>query len=288
MQQNKKTWKPHVWGFVQRRQTTGPTVLSWFASSSKIEFLLSREERVWDARCEQTTGLPILSYFSACGLRGLWLSCLVFPRLSDAVKDSADGALSLLRTIKFVVGLDFAVAPSSPDSFCVLLDITSEHSAELKWLMLNKHERWFHASRVKFPLVKMSASWFLVSMYLIWILGSRFIRSNNQSRATLWVLETCLIVGLLPLIIILITASLSSNTYNKNSWCEDCTFEGTRSTLSKSLITLRGCLRPWFVWGQTTGLTVLSWSRVVFPRTETFRSHKSRAGIPSNLNPASL
>ena len=28
--------------------------------------------------------------------------------------------------------------------------------------------------------------------------GSRLIRSNNQPRATLWVLETCLIVGLLP------------------------------------------------------------------------------------------
>ena len=54
-------------------------------------------------------------------------------------------------------------------------------------------------------------------MYLIWILGSRLIRSNNQSRATLWVLETCLIVGLLPLIIILIRTSLSSNTYNKTS-----------------------------------------------------------------------
>ena len=47
--------------------------------------------------------------------------------------------------------------------------------------------------------------------------GSKLIRSNNQSRATLWVLETCLIVGLLPLKIILITASLSSNTYNKAS-----------------------------------------------------------------------
>ena len=51
-------------------------------------------------------------------------------------------------------------------------------------------------------------------MYLIWILESRLIRSNNQSRATLWVLETCLIVRLLPLMIILMT-SLSSNTYNK-------------------------------------------------------------------------
>ena len=69
----------------------------------------------------------------------------------------------------------------------------------------------------------------LVSMYLIWILVSRLIRSNNQSRATLCVLETCLIVGLLPFIIILITASLSSNTYNKASWRADWTFQGTKS-----------------------------------------------------------
>ena len=141
----------------------------------------------------------------------------IFSGLSDAVEDSADGAVSLLRAIKFIIGLDFAVTLSSADSFCVLFDITSEHSAELKWLMLNKHKRCFHSSRVKLPLVSMSASWFLVSMYLIWILGSRLIRSNSQSSATLWVLETCLIVGLLPSIIILITASLSSNTYNKAS-----------------------------------------------------------------------
>ena len=39
--------------------------------------------------------------------------------------------------------------------------------------------------------------------------------SNNQSKATLWVLDTCLIVGLRPFTIIFITASLSSKTYNK-------------------------------------------------------------------------
>ena len=72
-------------------------------------------------------------------------------------------------------------------------DITSEQSVELKWLTLNKHKRWFHSSRVKFPLVRMSASWFVVSIHLIWIFGSELIRSNNQSRATLWVLETSLI-----------------------------------------------------------------------------------------------
>ena len=45
-------------------------------------------------------------------------------------------------------------------------------------------------------------------------LGVKLILSNNQLRATLWVLDTCLIVGLLLLIIIFTTASLSSNTYN--------------------------------------------------------------------------
>ena len=78
--------------------------------------------------------------------------------------------------------------------------------------------------------------------------GSKLILSNNQSRATLWVLETCLIIGLLPLIIILITASLFSNTYNKASWWEELTFEGMKSTLSKTLITPWDCFRFWSVW----------------------------------------
>ena len=62
----------------------------------------------------------------------------------------------------------------------------------------------------------MSSSWFLVSIYLIRILVSKLIVSNNHSKAALWILETCLIVGLLPLIIILITASLSSNTLQQS------------------------------------------------------------------------
>ena len=50
--------------------------------------------------------------------------------------DRADGALSLLRATKFIIGLDFAVTLSSPESFCVLFAIPSEQSAQLKWLML--------------------------------------------------------------------------------------------------------------------------------------------------------
>ena len=55
---------------------------------------------------------------------------------------------------------------------------------------------------------------FLVSTYLIWIFGSKLNLSNNQSSATLWVRDPCLIVGQRPLIIILMTASLSSNLCN--------------------------------------------------------------------------
>ena len=158
------------------------------------------------------TGLSVLVCCSFDKLRGtFWLSDSVFPGLSDAVEAST---FTLYRETKFIIGFDFAVTLSSPASSCVLFDIGSRPLMELKWLMLNKQKRWFHSSRVKFPFVTMSASWFLVSMYLIWILESKLVPSNNQSRAALWVLETCLIVGLLPFVIILITASLSSKIYN--------------------------------------------------------------------------
>ena len=47
--------------------------------------------------------------------------------------------------------LMFAVTLSSPASSCVLFDITPRQLVELNWLMLNKHKRYFHSSRVKFP-----------------------------------------------------------------------------------------------------------------------------------------
>ena len=54
------------------------------------------------------------------------------------------------------------------------------------------------------------------------------IKSVKQpkSRATLWVLDTCL-VGLRPLMINLITASLSSKTYNIAMEPEGFTFDET-------------------------------------------------------------
>ena len=40
---------------------------------------------------------------------------------------------------------------------------------------------------------------------------------------------------------------------------------------------------PWLLTQFTTCFPVQSWAWIVFPRTKTTRSHKSRAGIPSNL-----
>ena len=61
--------------------------------------------------------------------------------LSDAIEVRTSRVLSLHHETKFIIGFDFAVTLSSPASFCVLFDITSEQLVELKWLMLNKHKR---------------------------------------------------------------------------------------------------------------------------------------------------
>ena len=151
--------------------------------------------------------------------------------------------------------------------------------------MLNKHKWWFHSSRVKFPLVSMSASWFLVSMYLIWILGCTLILSKNPSKATLWVLETCLIAGLIPFMIILITASLSSKIFNKASWREELTFWGNKINIIQIINHFMGFFCIWCLWGaaRTSSGFVHGFLRAwllwfVFSwRTVTITSHKSSA-----------
>ena len=57
--------------------------------------------------------------------------------------------------------------------------------------------------------------------------SSELILSNNQSKATLCFLYTCLTVGLRPLILILITASLSSKTFYFALEPEHIAFDGT-------------------------------------------------------------
>ena len=59
--------------------------------------------------------------------------------------------------------------------------------------------------------------WFLVSIDVFDLDFGVQINSIAQPIKSNFVMETCLIVGLLPLMVILMTASFSSNTYNKAS-----------------------------------------------------------------------
>ena len=130
---------------------------------------------------------------------------LIIPGLCDVTGFCTVEELVETVKAKFtVVGFDFATVLFSPSSSCILFAIVlvqlvtlkfREQQSKLKRLMLNRWKRLFPLITCEMSFVSMSASWFLVSMYLIWILGSKLILSNNQSRATLRFLETCLIVG---------------------------------------------------------------------------------------------
>ena len=141
-----------------------------------------------------------------------------------------------------------------------------------------------HSSRVKLPFVRMSASWFLDSTCMIWTFGSRLILSNNQSRATRWVPDTCLIVGLLPLMIIFITASVSSKCTTVILSQRDVRSKELHS--DPTLVDL-GCdfwvLTPVSYVHAWVGFGIL-W---VVPSTSLTKSHKSSAGTPSIRKPAS-
>ena len=158
------------------------------------------------------TSLPVLGCCSVHELRGIWRSYLVFPGLSDAnaVEASTLGFLTLHRETKFIIGFDFAVTLSSPASSCVLFDITSRQLVELKCLKKKQTQKMIPFITCEISLCQYVCELvFGVNVFDL-DLGSKLILSNNQSRATLWVLETCVNVGLLPFMIILITASLSS------------------------------------------------------------------------------
>ena len=105
---------------------------------------------------------------------------------------------------------------------------------ELKWLMLNKWWRWFHSSCVTFSFCQYVCKlMFGVDIpYLNLGIQTDPIKQPIQSNSV--VLDTCLIVGLLNLIIISITASLSSKTYNIAPNREDLTLDETWSTLFRS------------------------------------------------------
>ena len=97
--------------------------------------------------------------------------------------------------------------------------------------MLNRGWRLHHSSRVRLPSNQHVCKLVLgANIFDLDFRGPQLIRSSNRSNATLWVLDTCLTIGLRLLIIILITASLSSKMYNRDSPWEECVLVGTWST----------------------------------------------------------
>ena len=107
-------------------------------------------------------------------------AAMSFQGSEDVIGFFADEELAGTDEDRFIT-VDF--------DFATILEFLAQQ-AELKWLMLKDCRRLFHSSRVKLPLVKMSSSWCLISMYRVWVLESRLILSNNESKATLWVLDT--------------------------------------------------------------------------------------------------
>ena len=135
-----------------------------------------------------------------------------------------------------------------------------------------------------------------MSTFLIWIFESKLIVSNNQSSATLWVLDTCLIVGLLSFLLILITASPSSKDVQLRTRLEKnvCLWErGPHATIAQHL----GFpfVWVWCVLRTVSCLASVSRCRMswcfgilwVVPSTSMTKSHKSSAGKPSIRKPAS-
>ena len=121
-----------------------------------------------------------------------------------------------------------------------------------------------------------------------------FVVLSHNHRATLWVLDTCLIVGLLPLIIILNTASLFSKTFFIAPNREDLTLDEKWSTLFRSRLT---CLVGFwfFMWSvvfrdrfpcDSWPLDLLIWFGGEW-NTPITKSQRWSAGSPSMRKPAS-
>ena len=59
------------------------------------------------------------------------------PGLTEVEDDTNDGVLA----IRFIIGRDFAVTRSSPDSCGARFAIAAVQAVELKWLILNKFNK---------------------------------------------------------------------------------------------------------------------------------------------------
>ena len=139
------------------------------------------------------TSLPVLVCCTFNELRStFWFSDLVFSGLSDAVEASTFGSLTRCRHTKFIIGFD-----SCCDSFFTCISWCSfRHRFKTidgtEMADVDQTQKMIPFITCEISLfASMSASWFMVSINLIWILGSKFILSNNQSRPTARIPKNC-------------------------------------------------------------------------------------------------
>ena len=124
-------------------------------------------------------------------------------------------------------------------------------ASEISWCWTNEEDDSNH--RVwNCPLVNMSASWFLVSTKLIRILRVQTNPIKQPIQRTLCVLDTCLIVGLLLFMIILIIASLSSKNVEHRTKLRRLNVSGNTIELAQFKIVVLN-------WSLNLVLGVFSW-----------------------------
>ena len=146
---------------------------SWFVlatvSSFALSFVFASGNHTWELDAASFLFEPPAADFSARSavrFEPCWLGALIIPGRFHTLELGAVEELAAFCEIRFNVGFDFATILSSPVPCGILFAIVSGQLAALK---MNRWRRWFHSSRVTLPCVRTSASWFLVSTYLIWI-----------------------------------------------------------------------------------------------------------------------
>ena len=209
-------------------------------------------------------------------------SALAFPRFSGSLIYCGEFFLVLKRLCdtKFV-GLGSAIAepslevPSCPlvdTALCLLFERKClQETSRISWYSTNEEDGSTHHvwSFFWLPCQQVGSWW---AILLIWIFVSELILSNNQSGATLWVLDTCLIVR--------------TSAFNDH-------FDG-RFFVFKN-VQLRLALRRMRVCGNVVHMRQLlnisvsllfgfGWVGVLFVERNTsiITSHKSRANNPSD------
>ena len=121
----------------------------------------------------------------------------------------------------------------------------------------------------------MSTTWFLVSTYLIWILGSKWILSINQSSATLWIRDNFIVFINVQLRLTLRGVCVCGNVVHMRQLINISGFPIVWGWICVSANSF--LLRDWLVvWYCSMNVTLLS------PRPI-----KSRASNPSIRSPAS-